>query len=781
MDYDRSVMDEFVAEAGEHLQNLDEDILGIEYHKDNPDPELIATVFRSVHSLKGGAGFLGLDKMGSLSHVMENILSLMRDGEITPDPTYTKALLEGVDLLREMLRDIDNSNSIDIASVHDRLTALLEGNPVPETGSERAAAAPVDDLSRMPEADLEQPFNLESGEDADQFILEDESPQMVVSPAITASFVEEASEHLELIEDCLLKLKGSPPNPGELLAESYRAMHSLKGNCGFMELTDLQQLSHKMEEILECLKAGELKCSAVTGLLLEMIDVLREGVADVSRGGKGIVQGCDLMLELLQDSIPAAHANAAPAPAAKPEAAPAPAHRIAPPPTPAGAESKPEIPASPSPEPAPTPAPASESPATPKPSMKSTPPAGGQAARPASPQSGAVRHDIRVDLEKLDALVNLVGELVIAEPMVTRNNDLANLELENFERAAHHLRRIISDIQDVAMATRMIPLSMTFRKMIRLVHDLSEKQGKSVKLELIGEETEVDKTVIELIADPLVHIVRNAVDHGIEKPEERLAAGKPEAGQLRIEARHEGGEVLIVIREDGRGLSREKILAKGIERGLISGSGIELSDSQIFQLIFEPGLSTAGAVTDVSGRGVGMDVVKKNIEKLKGRVDIHSKPGEGSVVILRIPLTLAIMEGMLIRVGSARYTIPILAIRETFRPEQRQITIAMDGQELTKVRKDIIPIVRLHELFNKEPDHNDLVEGILIIVEYNDKRVCLFADEILGQYQTVIKGLPDYLESVRGVSGCTILGDGEVSLILDVAGILGRAGEAFQN
>lgn len=390
-----------------------------------------------------------------------------------------------------------------------------------------------------------------------------------------------------------------------------------------------------------------------------------------------------------------------------------------------------------------------------------------------------VRRDIRVDLDKLDALVNLVGELVIAEAMVTRNNDLADLELENFDRAAHHLRRIISDIQDVAMAVRMIPLSTTFRKMIRLVHDLSEKQEKNVRLELAGEETEVDKTVIELIADPLVHIVRNAVDHGIEKSAARLTAGKAETGVICIEARHEGGEVLILIEDDGRGLSREKLLAKGIERGQITGDGSDMSDSQVFQLIFEPGLSTAAAVTDISGRGVGMDVVKKNIEKLKGHVDIRSKPGEGTVIILRIPLTLAIMEGMLIRVGSARYTLPILAIRETFQPKPEQITVAMDGQELVKVRKEIIPVIRLHRIFKKKPDHLGLSEGILIVVEHNRRKVCILVDEILGQYQTVIKGLPDYLEATHGISGCTILGDGAVSLILDVVGIMNRAGKGF--
>ncbi|MDY6851237.1 MAG: chemotaxis protein CheA, partial [Thermodesulfobacteriota bacterium] len=300
---------------------------------------------------------------------------------------------------------------------------------------------------------------------------------------------------------------------------------------------------------------------------------------------------------------------------------------------------------------------------------------------------------------------------------------------------------------------------------------------KKVNLTLLGEETELDKTVTELIADPLVHIVRNAIDHGLESPEDRKSAGKDETGELTIEAKHEGGEVWIVISEDGRGLDREKLLAKGIEKGLVQGDGGEMSDQEVYELIFQPGFSTAREVTDISGRGVGMDVVKKNIEKIKGRVDIRSEPGRGTVFTLRIPLTLAIMEGMLVGVGRSRYTIPLLAIRESIQVEPGQITTTMDGEELVKVREEIIPVVSLHELQGVQPEHKKLDAGLLVIVEHQGESVGLFVDEILGEHQAVIKGLSNYVGNVNGVSGCTILGDGEVSLILDVGGLIERAQE----
>lgn len=382
------------------------------------------------------------------------------------------------------------------------------------------------------------------------------------------------------------------------------------------------------------------------------------------------------------------------------------------------------------------------------------------------------RKDIRVDLEKLDSLVDLVGELVIAEAMVTRNPDLEGLELENFERASHHLRRLTASLQDIAMSVRMIPLSATFRRMLRLVHDISTKYHKKIKLELVGEETEVDKNIIELIADPLIHIIRNACDHGVEAPDERLAAGKPDTGHIILEARHVGGEVWIIVQDDGRGLNRAKIQEKAIKRGLLPADSSGLADDQVFKMIFEPGFSTADKVTDISGRGVGMDVVKKNLAKLKGRIDVRSKFGQGTSMILRIPLTLAIIEGMLVRVGRNNYTIPLLSIRESLRPQRNQVFYTPDGQEILKLRDEIIPVLRLHELYQRKADIENLWEGILVVIEDNRRQLAIFVDEIIGQQKTVIKGLSGFFGDARGISGCTILGNGQVSLILDVGSLV---------
>ena len=378
-----------------------------------------------------------------------------------------------------------------------------------------------------------------------------------------------------------------------------------------------------------------------------------------------------------------------------------------------------------------------------------------------------VRHDIRVDLQKLDTLIDLVGELIIAEAMVTRHPEIEHIEKPGFERSAHRLHLITNELQDIAMAVRMVPVSGTFKKMMRLVHDVSNKINKPLKLILKGEETEVDKAVVDMIADPLVHMIRNSADHGIEDPEDRVAAGKDKLGIITLDAVQKASEVLIIVSDDGRGLNREKIIEKSKANGLISDNGENLSDDEAYQLIFEPGFSTAQEVTDISGRGVGMDVVKKNIEKIKGRIEIKNNPGKGCAFIIHIPLTLATIEGMLVKVGRTKYTVPIVDIRESLRPDKSQITVRPDGQEFVKIRESLLPVFRLHELHNIEPEHLELNEGILMVLDLLQGPVCLFVDDIMHQVQTVIKHLSGYMGDVRGISGCNILGNGEVALILD--------------
>lgn len=383
---------------------------------------------------------------------------------------------------------------------------------------------------------------------------------------------------------------------------------------------------------------------------------------------------------------------------------------------------------------------------------------------------------ISVSVNKLDKLMDLVGEMVISEAMVIQNPDLKGLELNNFQKAARQLNKITSEMQDMVMSIRMVPLSATFHKMHRIVRDMSRKLGKEVKLEIIGEETEVDKNIIEHISDPLMHLVRNALDHGIEPHEDRLAKGKPKTGTITLEAKNAGSDVLVIVKDDGKGLSKEKILKKAKENDLLYKSESDISDKEIFNMIFLPGFSTKDNVSEFSGRGVGMDVVTKNIETVGGSVTVDSVPDKGTTITIKIPLTLAIIDGMNIKVGKSRYTIPTISIRESFRPNGSDIVTDPDGNEMIMVRGQCYPILRLHELYRVKTGITSFFDGIIIMVEQDDKTLCIFADQLIGQQQVVVKTLPEYIrkfKKIRGLAGCTLLGDGSISLILDISGLIG--------
>jgi two-component system chemotaxis sensor kinase CheA len=382
---------------------------------------------------------------------------------------------------------------------------------------------------------------------------------------------------------------------------------------------------------------------------------------------------------------------------------------------------------------------------------------------------------ISVNVAKLDKLMDLVGEMVIAEAMVTQNPDLAGLELENFQKASRQLHKITNELQDMVMSVRMVPLATTFQKMQRIVRDMCKKLNKEVQLILIGEETEVDKNIIEHISNPLMHLVRNSLDHGIECEDERLVAGKSKTGRVTLEAKNAGSDVLIIVKDDGKGLHKEKILKRARENGLLVKPEAEMTEKEIYSLIFSAGFSTKENVTEFSGRGVGMDVVIKNIEAIGGLVDVKSIEGKGTDIILKIPLTLAIIDGMNIRVGDSRYTVPITSIRESFRPKGNDIIVDPDNNEMIMVRKRCYPILRLHRHYDVRNAETNFSEGILIMVEQDGKAICLLADELLGQQQVVVKSLPGYIKNVKrigGIAGCTLLGDGSISLILDVGGLI---------
>lgn len=389
--------------------------------------------------------------------------------------------------------------------------------------------------------------------------------------------------------------------------------------------------------------------------------------------------------------------------------------------------------------------------------------------------AGTDASSIRVNIDKVDAVINLVGELVITQSMLsTLGQDFDMSQLHKLHDGLALLERNTRELQEQVMRMRMLPIGFVFNRFPRMVHDLGKTLGKNIALEVSGEGTEVDKTVVERIGDPLVHLVRNALDHGIEPPEERLAAGKPETGHVALNAFHKGGNIVIEISDDGRGLNPERILAKAIERGLAQ-PGVELPPEQIYEFIFMPGFSTSEEVSDVSGRGVGMDVVRRNIQSLGGSIEIASEPGRGSTFTIRLPLTLAILDGQTVAVGEENYIIPLVSIIESIQVKPGAINQVAGRGETFAWRGDYLPVIRLDRIFGAHSRCSDLTEGLLVVVEGEGRRVGLFVDELLGQQQVVIKSLEANFKRVEGISGATILGDGSVALIVDVAGLIRNA------
>jgi two-component system, chemotaxis family, sensor kinase CheA len=402
----------------------------------------------------------------------------------------------------------------------------------------------------------------------------------------------------------------------------------------------------------------------------------------------------------------------------------------------------------------------------------------------ANRRSGADRRQtessIRVSIEKIDALINTVGELVITQAMLSQLGESFDIKkLDKLRDGLDQLERNTHDLQESVMSIRMLPIGFAFNRFPRLVHDLSQRLGKKVELQLAGEQTELDKTVIEKINDPLIHLVRNALDHGIENPDIRLAAGKPEIGAIRLSAYHKGGNVYIEVSDDGAGINRERLLKKAKESGM-AGMDEILAEDNLFDLIFIPGLSTAQNVSDLSGRGVGMDVVRRNIRELQGQIEVRSQEGQGTTFLIRLPLTLAILDGQLVRIGQENCIIPLVSICESLQMESEHISAIAGKAELYTLRGDHIPIVRLAELFGFSSSNGHSSGSLLVVVEADGKRVGIVVDELLGQQQVVIKSLETNFRRVEGISGATILGDGTVALIIDIGGLISLSRKEVQ-
>lgn len=390
-------------------------------------------------------------------------------------------------------------------------------------------------------------------------------------------------------------------------------------------------------------------------------------------------------------------------------------------------------------------------------------------------KKGEAQSFISVNIKKMDLLMDLIGELVIAEAVVLQNPDLKvpGLDLTNFQKSAGQLSKITSELQDAIMAMRMMPLKNTFQKMNRIVYDTSKKLGKDIELEVIGEDTEVDKNIIEHISDPLMHLIRNSVDHGIESDEDRKAIGKTEKGKVVLEAKNEGGQVWISVSDNGKGLKKDEILEKAKANGLLGNrTEKDLTEKEIFNFITVPGFSTKKKVTEYSGRGVGMDVVVKNIQQVGGVLDIESVEGQGSTMTMKIPLTLAIIDGIIFSVGETNFVTPTNSVTEFIRIEKDKLIVEPDGEEYVMIREECYPLIRLNRFYHLDNAVEEIDEGIVIILNHEDRKLAVFADRLAGEQEIVVKPIPSYVKKVKGISGCTQLGDGSISLILDTGGLV---------
>ncbi|HET7565217.1 MAG TPA: chemotaxis protein CheA, partial [Gemmatimonadaceae bacterium] len=532
----------------------------------------------------------------------------------------------------------------------------------------------------------------------------------------------------ELADDAQAALLAfeSAPDDAEAINTVFRAFHTIKGTAAFLGLDRINVLAHRAESLLDRVRKGAARfTSAYADLALRSIDLLRVLLDAVDAALDGAPMRIPDAYDALLTQLTAPRSNRSGRASNDRGAEPRQDDALA---------------------------------------------LDAAAPRPRTPDHDAAS-SVRVRTDRLDRLIDLVGELVIAQSMIAQDEAVRVSGHHGLSRTVAHAGKLTRELHDLSMSMRMVPLKGTFLKLARQVRDLAQKTEKQVELVIDGADTEIDRHMVDAIADPLMHMVRNAVDHGIELPAERERCGKPRTGVIRVSASHAGGSVVVELTDDGQGLDRERITRKALDLGLIAPDHT-LSDREAFELIFAPGFSTAQTVTDVSGRGVGLDVVRRNIEALRGRVDIESEPGKGTRFLMRLPLTLAITDGMLVRVGAERYIVPTAHIQMSFRPERSMLSTVAGRGELVMLRGELLPIVRLHRLFGVDGAVTDPTAALLMIVGDGQRRTALLVDELLGQQQVVAKPLGSGIHTVPGISGGAILGDGRVGLILDVGAVV---------
>ncbi|MCV6612548.1 MAG: chemotaxis protein CheA [Amphritea sp.] len=801
-------LDALMEESFEALDAMEVSLLELDHGGD--DAELINTIFRGAHSIKGGCGMLGLDEIASFTHVIETLLDKVRDGEIAVDMPLTGLLLECVDAVRGMFDALSNDESSDrvlIDSLIARLNAALEGRTddvlptasAPQEAAVAPAAPKVADSQPEPEPAVESQTVPSAIPDAavanspKDWIIQMTPPGNLIDSA--ADMAEQFSQLEQLGDAVVLGQTSQLPELNQIdPTHCYLSWAvNLTSAQTFEDIRDVMAAVFPQWQIeIHAEPTGQMKAED-NREFSQLMDVLRgEQATDPSEkqlSEPAVVvsetEAVSVMPAVEQPETPVEVDQVQQETPAEPVVGVVEVSSVAEPQPVAVAtesESKAETvdevavqpPAQPSPQP-PTQPKAEVK--TEKAKAKEKPKA--KAKGPAKDRKQADTGSIRVSTQKIDTLINMAGELVITQAMLTQQGEklmesgLGNLE--NLWDGLGQLERNLRELQDAVMSIRMLPISFAFSRFPRMIRDLNARIGKDVRLETSGEQTELDKTVMEKIGDPLVHLVRNSFDHGIELPEDRRAAGKPEQGVIELNAYHQGGNIIIEVVDDGKGLDRDKIVAKARERGLL-GPEEEIADDKALELIFEPGFSTVEQVSDLSGRGVGMDVVRRNIRELGGNIELHSEVGVGTKFTIRLPLTLAILDGQLVYVGGETFVIPLLSIIESIQIDKRLLSTVAGSRQLYQLRDEYIPVVSLYELFGLSRTDETVDHDLLVVIEGDGKKIGLRVDDLLGQQQAFIKSLETNYKQVPGVSGATILGDGTVSLILDAGAIVRLSG-----
>ena len=704
------ILDNFVIETYEQIEQLNQDLLLIEY--DN-DPEVVNRIFRVFHTIKGTSGFLSFDICMDLAHISEDLLNKVRSGELSPSSEIVDVLLDSSDWFKMFIKDVEArvDRAYDNTDIQNKISALLQKEAV-----------------KSPTLDAHEPVVGNDEPQGDEIIAG--FPKELIT-----EFISESHELIETVGNELMSLEIEPDNDS-IINEIFRVFHTLKGNSALVGLEQMSEMAHKSEDVLTMIREKKLEVEAdLIDTLLEVVDQLRMAMEELRHGTIISLLPPRLMGKL--------------------------------------GEYLGDLPQILGPESEPTK------------ELVEKPHSGDTPAKKIPTNKRRVEQTIRVDVNRVENLMNVAGELVLEKNRLARISQTIKTahpgatDLGDLESLNNSLGYITTEIQESVMRMRMLPIDNVFKKFPRMVRDLSKGKKKSIELKISGAETELDRSVIEAIGDPMIHLLRNAIDHGIESPEKRQENGKDGKGTIWLDAFQEGNQIVIKIRDDGGGLPTERILAKAIEKNIVSSvEAQKLDEASIHNLIFKPGFSTAEVVTDISGRGVGLDVVYTNITRLNGSVSVQSEPQVGSTFTIKLPLTLTIMTGMVVGVHAETYILPLTGISETIRLNPETIS-KVKGQEFLTLRKSVFPLIYLDALFGVPKGPEEPSQKYVIIVNIADKRLGLVVTRFLGQEETVVKPLGPALGKVQYLAGATLRGDGKVSLIVDLVQLF-NSGKPFE-